>query len=52
MGDVVKVAVKEAQPGGIVKKGQVGLALVVRIYEAYGTIEEDEIQEQEQDRET
>jgi large subunit ribosomal protein L14 len=30
VGDVIKVAVKEAQPGGIVKKGQVCTALVVR----------------------
>ena len=30
VGDVVKVSVKEAQPGGIVKKGQVCNALVVR----------------------
>ena len=30
VGDIVKVSVKEAQPGGIVKKGQVCDALVVR----------------------
>jgi large subunit ribosomal protein L14 len=30
VGDVIKVAVKEAQAGGIVKKGQVCNALVVR----------------------
>lgn len=30
VGDVIKVAVKEAQPNGMVKKGQVCNALVVR----------------------
>jgi large subunit ribosomal protein L14 len=30
VGDLIKVAVKEAQPGGMVKKGQVCTALVVR----------------------
>ncbi|MFC1452519.1 50S ribosomal protein L14 [Verrucomicrobiota bacterium] len=30
VGDIVKVSVKEAQPGGMVKKGQVCDALVVR----------------------
>ena len=30
VGDIIRVAVKEAQPGGIVKKGQVMKALVVR----------------------
>jgi large subunit ribosomal protein L14 len=30
VGDVIKVAVKEAQPGGMVKKGQVCTALIVR----------------------
>lgn len=30
VGDVVKVSVKEAQPGGLVKKGEVHTALVVR----------------------
>ena len=30
MGDIIKVSVKEAQPGGMVKKGQVCDALVVR----------------------
>lgn len=30
VGDIIKVAVKEAQPGGLVKKGQVCNALVVR----------------------
>ena len=30
VGDVVKVSIKEAQPGGMVKKGQVCTALVVR----------------------
>ena len=30
VGDVVKVSVKEAQPGGLVKKGEVCEALVVR----------------------
>ena len=30
VGDIVKVAVKEAQPGGLVKKGQVCTALIVR----------------------
>lgn len=30
IGDIIKVAVKEAQPNGMVKKGQVCTALVVR----------------------
>lgn len=30
VGDIIRVAVKEAQPDGLVKKGQVCLALVVR----------------------
>ncbi len=30
VGDIIKVAVKEAQPGGVVKKGQVCTALIVR----------------------
>ena len=30
VGDVIKVSVREAQPGGLVKKGQVCNALVVR----------------------
>jgi large subunit ribosomal protein L14 len=30
VGDIIKVAVKEAQPGGVVKKGQVADALIVR----------------------
>jgi len=30
VGDVIKVAVKEASPGGVVKKGQVCTALIVR----------------------
>ena len=30
IGDVIKVSIKEAQPGGMVKKGQVCNALVVR----------------------
>jgi large subunit ribosomal protein L14 len=30
VGDIIKVAIKEAQPGGIVKKGQVCTALIVR----------------------
>ena len=30
VGDIIKVAVKEAQPGGVVKKGQVCEALIVR----------------------
>ena len=30
VGDIIKVAVKEAQPGGMVKKGQVCDALIVR----------------------
>jgi large subunit ribosomal protein L14 len=30
VGDVIKVAVREAQPGGMVKKGQVCTALIVR----------------------
>ncbi len=30
VGDVIKVAVKEAQPNGVIKKGQVCEALIVR----------------------
>lgn len=30
IGDVIRVSIREAQPGGMVKKGQVCLALVVR----------------------
>jgi large subunit ribosomal protein L14 len=30
VGDVIKVSVKEAQPGGVIKKGQVCTALIVR----------------------
>jgi large subunit ribosomal protein L14 len=30
VGDIIKVAVKEAQPGGLIKKGQVCEALIVR----------------------
>ena len=30
VGDVIKVSVKEAQPNGVVKKGQVHTALIVR----------------------
>ena len=30
IGDIIKVSVKEAQPGGVVKKGQVVNAVVVR----------------------
>ena len=30
VGDVIRVSIKEAQPDGIVKKGQVCLAIVVR----------------------
>jgi large subunit ribosomal protein L14 len=30
IGDIIKVSIKEAQPGGLVKKGQVCDALVVR----------------------
>lgn len=30
VGDVIKVSVKEAQPGGLVKKGQVCTGIVVR----------------------
>lgn len=30
VGDIIKVSVKEAQPGGVVKKGDVRLALIVR----------------------
>ena len=30
VGDTIKVAIKEAQPGGLVKKGQVCTGLVVR----------------------
>ena len=34
VGDIIKVSVKEAQPGGMVKKGQVCDALVVRTKQA------------------
>jgi len=34
IGDVIRVAVKEAQPGGMVKKGQVCRAIVVRTHQA------------------
>jgi large subunit ribosomal protein L14 len=34
VGDIIKVSVKEAQPGGMVKKGQVCNALVVRTRQA------------------
>jgi large subunit ribosomal protein L14 len=34
IGDIIKVAVKEAQPGGMVKKGQVCDGLVVRTVQA------------------
>jgi large subunit ribosomal protein L14 len=30
VGDIIKVAIKEAQPNGMVKKGQVCVALIVR----------------------
>lgn len=30
IGDVIRVSIKEAQPGGMVKKGEVHLAVVVR----------------------
>lgn len=30
VGDIIKISVKEAQPGGLVKKGQVCNALIVR----------------------
>lgn len=30
VGDIIKVSIKEAQPGGLVKKGQVCNALIVR----------------------
>jgi len=30
VGDIIKVSIKEAQPGGLVKKGQVCNALVIR----------------------
>jgi large subunit ribosomal protein L14 len=33
IGDIIKVAVKEAQPNGLVKKGQVCTALVVRTHQ-------------------
>lgn len=33
IGDVIRVAVKEAQPGGIVKKGQVCRAIIVRTHQ-------------------
>lgn len=34
VGDIIKVAVKEAQPDGLVKKGQVCEALIVRTKQA------------------
>ena len=30
IGDVIRVAIREAQPGGLVKKGEVRLAVIVR----------------------
>lgn len=36
VGDLVRVSVKEAQPGGVVKKGQVCRALVVRTRQPVG----------------
>jgi large subunit ribosomal protein L14 len=30
LGDMIKVAIREAQPGGLVKKGEVRLAVIVR----------------------
>ena len=30
LGDLVKVSIREAQPGGLVKKGEVRLAVIVR----------------------
>ena len=36
VGDLVRVSVKEAQPGGIVKKGEVRKALVVRTRQPIG----------------
>ena len=30
IGDIIRVSIKEAQPGGVVKKGQVSRALIVR----------------------
>jgi large subunit ribosomal protein L14 len=34
IGDVIRVAVKEAQPTGLVKKGQVCRAIIVRTHQA------------------
>lgn len=34
IGDLIKVSVRDAQPGGIVKKGEVRLAVVVRTKKA------------------
>ncbi|NLB39144.1 MAG: 50S ribosomal protein L14, partial [Clostridiales bacterium] len=31
IGDLIKVSVREAQPGGMVKKGDVRLAVIVRV---------------------
>lgn len=36
VGDLIRVSVKEAQPGGVVKKGQVCKALVVRTKQPVG----------------
>ena len=33
IGDVIRVSVKEAQPGGMVKKGQVCRAIIVRTHQ-------------------
>jgi large subunit ribosomal protein L14 len=30
IGDVIRVSIREAQPGGMVKKGEVGRAIIVR----------------------
>ena len=36
VGDVIKASVKEAQPNGTVKKGEVVTAVVVRVSKEYG----------------
>ena len=34
LGDLIKVSIREAQPGGLVKKGDVRLAVIVRVRKA------------------
>ena len=38
LGDLIRVAVKEAQPTGMVKKGQVCLAVIIRQQDFFDTV--------------